>query len=225
MGSVGTILQADNKTRVARAEYRSAKAKTENTNRLEVGKSELANFMRSANNKAKATAASKEYNFQMDQLSEELRAQTGAGMNSQLQLATARGALAAQSGYVGVGGSSVDLMDSMVRLQNEMDEESRQNATNLLASRGAQKTAQIMSNSYGNMDMAQNFGSFDFSQYIEPKPMGARFGKLVAVAVATYFGGPMAGEAVADSGLQASSLASVSGMGPTRRTVVGQRSA
>lgn len=198
MGSVNTILQANNKTRVAQAEYRQAAANSQNTNRAQVAKSNLSNFMRTFTNNARAKAAGKEYNFQMDQLSEELRAQSGAGLNVQMQLSQARGALAAQAGTVGVGGSSADLMDSLIRLQSEMDEEARQNAMELTASRAGQQTAQIMSNAYGQMDLSQSFGQFDFQQHIEPKRMKGRFGKLVAVAVASYFGGPMAGEAVAD---------------------------
>lgn len=173
-------------------------ANTQNRNKLEVAKGNFANAMRSLNNREKVNAASKEYNFQMEQLSEELRSSMTGGFNSQIQLAVARGALAAQAGYVGVGGSSVDLMDTMVRLQGEMDLEAQQNATSLLASRGAQRTAQIMSNAYGSMDLSRSFGNFDYQEFIEPQHMKRRFGKLVGVAVATYFGGPQAGEAVAD---------------------------
>jgi len=198
MGGVNTILQANNKTHVARAEWRAAVANTANKNRVESSKSNLANFMRTFANQTRVEAASKEFNFQMDQLSEEVRNAQGASLNSQLQLATARGALSAQAGMVGVGGSSVDLMDTMVRLQEEMDVETKDNAAKLLASRGASKTAQIMSNAYGSIDLTQTFGQYDFQEYIEPQRMKRRLGKLIGVAVATYFGGPQAGEAMAD---------------------------
>lgn len=198
MGSVNTILQANNTTRIARANWRAATAQSKNTNALEVAKGNFSEYMRTLNNQAKVNAASKEYNFQMEQLSEELRAKQGAGLNTQVQLAAARGALAAQSGFVGVGGSSADLMDTMVRLQSEMDQETQQNAIQLMASRGASQTAQIMSNAYKGMDISRTFGQFDYQEHIEPKRMKRRLGKLIGVAVATYFGGPQAGEAVAD---------------------------
>ncbi|AMW36100.1 internal virion protein [Xanthomonas phage XAJ24] len=198
MGSVNTILQANNTTRVARAQYRQAVAQTDNTNRLEVAKGGFADFMRSLKNNAQLDAASKEYNSNMEALSEELRARQGAGLNSQLQLASARGSLQAQAGAVGVGGSSADLMDTMVGLQAEMDQQTQKNAVELLASRGAAQTAQVMSRAWNGMDMSRTFGQFDYSQHIEPQAMKRRLGKLVGVAVATYFGGPMAGEAVAD---------------------------
>ena len=199
MGSVNTILQADNTTRVARAQYRNAKAGTENHNKLQVAEGNFSNFMRSLNNQIKVNGASKEYNFQMEQLSEQLRSQQTATLNSQGQLAAARGALAAQGGAVGVGGSSADLMDTMVRLQSEMDQEAQANALALMASRGGKQAAQIMSNAVKGMDMSRTFGSFDYQQHIEPKPMSNRYAKLVGVAVATFYGGPQAGEAAASA--------------------------
>lgn len=197
MGNISSILQSGNQTRVAKAQYRAKVASTANTNKLAAAESSFGNFMRTLGNKARVNAAAKEYNFAMDQLAEEIRAASGANFNSQLSLANARGALAAQAGYVGVGGSSVDLMDTMVRLQGEMDVEAKDNAVKLLASRGQKQAAQIVSNAYSAMDMRQAIGNFDFSQYVEPKAMKNRFLALVGAGVATYFGGPLAGDAVA----------------------------
>lgn len=198
MGGFSTVMNANNVTRVARAQHRASVANTANTNKLEASKSSFGDFMRTFRNKAVVTAASKEYNFQMEQLSEELRTSGNASINTQVQLAVARGALAAQAGYVGVGGSSADLMDTMVGLQAEMDLEAQDNARALLASRGASRTATVMSNAYGGMDMSRTFGNFDFRQYVEPVAMKNRFGAIVGSAVATYFGGPSAGAAVLD---------------------------
>lgn len=198
MSGLNTILQANNTTRVARAKYRQAKAATESHNKLQVAEGNFSNFMRSLNNQIKVNGASKEYNFQMEQLSEQLRSQQAATFNSQGQLAAARGALTAQAGAVGVGGSSADLMDTMVRLQSEMDQEAQANALSLMASRGGQQTAQIMANAVKGMDLSRTFGTFDYQQHIEPVAMKRRLGKLVGVAVASYFLGPQGGEMVAD---------------------------
>lgn len=199
MGSLNTLLQADNKTRVAKAEYRAAKQQTQDHNRRQSAESNLSNFMRAYANRAKATASGKEFNHQLDILSEELRNMDGGTLNAQMQLSSAVGALAAQSGYAGVGGSSVDLLDSMVGLQHEMDVEAQRNARDLVASRAGAQTAQIMANAYGSMDLSMTFGNYDFQQHIEPKEMKNRWLKIAGVAVATYFGGPMAGEAAASA--------------------------
>ena len=199
MGSLGTLLQADNKTRVAKAEYRAAKQRTEDHNRLQSAESNLSNFMRAYSNRAKATASGKEFNHRLDILSEELRNMDGGSLNAQMQLSSAVGALAAQSGYAGVGGSSVDLLDSLVGLQHEMDVEAQQNARDLVASRAGAQSAQIMANAYGSMDLSMTFGNYDFQQYIEPKEMKNRWLKIVGVAAATFYGGPMAGQAASDA--------------------------
>lgn len=199
MGSINTILQSNNTTRIARAQYRSNVARRDNTNKLEVAKGNFSEYMRSLRNKAQVDAASKEYNWKMGQLSEELRAAQGSNFNTQVQEAAMRGSLTAQAGAVGVGGSSVDLMDTMVRLQSEMDQETQDNAMKLMASRGAEQVGQLIVNAYKGMDMSRTFGQFDYSEFIEPKPMKRRFAALVGTAVATYFGGPMAGEAVASA--------------------------
>lgn len=198
MGGVFDILNAPAKTRVAKAEYKANVQRTANTNKRESAQANFSNFMRSLSNKAQLEAASKEYNFQVEELAGAIRQATGGNFNSQLQLESARGALTAQSGFVGVGGSSVDLMDTMVRLQEEMDVEMKDNATKLLAERGQEKAAQIMSNAIGQMDMTQTFGNYDYRQFVAPQPMKARLAKLAGVAVATYFGGPAAGAAAAD---------------------------
>lgn len=197
MGNTSTLFQSGNTYRIAKATYRAQVAATTNQNKLEAAKVGFSDWARTFSNNARVKAASKEYNFQMGQLSEELRASMGSSFNTQVQLSAARGALTAQAGYVGVGGGSADLMDSMVRLQSEMDLETQHNARTLLASRGAKQTAQIMANAYKGMDLSRTFGNFDYTQHIAPKPLKHKFAKLVGVAVATYFGGPMAGEAVA----------------------------
>lgn len=188
MGGINTVLQSNNTTRVARANYRRAKANTDNTNRSQMAESSFSDFMRSLKNNAQLEGASKEYNFQMEQLSEELRAKGASNLNTQLQLSTARGALSAQAGAVGVGGSSSDLMDTMVRLQAELDQETQDNALKLMASRGGQQSAQVMANAAKGMDLSRTFGQFDYSQYIEPVAMKRRFGKAVGLGFAYFFG-------------------------------------
>lgn len=199
MGGVTDIINAPAKHRIAKAEYAANVRRTANTNKRESTQANFSNFMRSLSNKAQLQAASKEYNFQVGELASSIRQATGGNFNSQLQLESARGALTAQSGFVGVGGTSVDLMDTMVRLQEEMDVEVKDNATRLMAERGQEKAAQIMSNAIGQMDMTQTFGNYDYRQYIEPVAMKKRLGKLIGVAVATYFGGPAMGQAAADA--------------------------
>lgn len=201
MGSLTAILQSGNTTRIAKANYRQQVADTANTNKLEVQKGNFSVFMRSLNNKAKLNAAQREYNYQVGTLDEELRGAETGNINSSLQLATAQGALRAQAGAVGVGGSTVDLMDTLTRLQSATTKQQQDNAVSLLASKGAKSTASIISGALGNLDMSRTFGQFDYRSYIQPKGLRHKALTLVGIAAATYFGGPQAGEAAADGAM------------------------
>jgi hypothetical protein len=201
MGSLTAILQSGNTTRIAKANYRAQVADTANTNKLEGAKVGFAGFMRGLNNKAKLDAASREYNYQVGALDEELRGASTQSINSSLQLATAQGALRAQAGAVGVGGNTVDLMDTLTRLQTDANNEQQNNAINLMASKGAKSTASIISGALGNLDMTRTFGQFDYRSYIQPKDLKHKALTLVGIAAATYFGGPQAGEAAADGAM------------------------
>lgn len=198
MGSVGTILQAPNMHRIARAQYEQAVAEQKANNMREKATTTLAEFSRTLGNQMRLEAAGKEYNAATERLSHELE-QSGKGrVNAQLQTAEARGALQAQAGVYGVGGSSIELMDTLISLQNETKLEEQSRAVELMASQGKKQTATILTNAQNSIDLQQTIGSFDYQKFVAPKPMKRRLGKLIGVAVATFFGGPMAGEAVAD---------------------------
>lgn len=199
MGSgVNTILQANNITAVARANYRAATQTQEANNKKEAARVTLAEFSRTLGNQMKMEAAGKEYNYAMDQLAHELEQSGKQKLNNQLQHAEATGALAAQAGSFGVGGSSVELMDTLMDLKAATQEETRSRAVMLMASKGKVQTAQVLTNASNSFDLSQTIGNYDYQRFVEPQRMKRRLGKLIGVAVATYFGGPQAGEAVAD---------------------------
>lgn len=197
-GSVGTILQANNITHVAKAEYRQKVQVTAANNRLSAARTTLSEFARTLGNQMRMEAAGKEYNYAQSQLSHELEQSGKANLNAQLQNAEAQGALQAQAGAAGVGGASVELMDTLMDLRQATKAEQLRRGVELMAANGKRQTAQIVLNAQSSMDLQQSIGQFDYSQYIEPVRMKRRLGKLIGVAVATYFGGPQAGEAAAD---------------------------
>ncbi len=198
MGNVGTIINAGNQHRVAMAEWERATQTQRSGNKRRAAETTLAEFSRSLRNQVQMENAGKEFNRKVESLAHELEQTGKARINTQLQYAEAEGALAAQAGMVGVGGSSVELMDSLVDLKraSQLDEQMR--ARELLASRGQAEAAQMVSNAAGAIDLQQTLGSFDYAVHMQPQRMKRRLGKLIGVAVATYFGGPQAGEAVAD---------------------------
>lgn len=198
MGSVGTIIQANNITRVAKARYQQQVQETSANNRREAARVTLAEFSRTLGNQMRLDAAGKEYNYAMSQLSHELEQSGKARLNNQLQHAEAQGALTAQASAFGVGGASVELMDQLIDLREATKAEQINRGVELMAANGKRQTAQIIVNATNGQDISRTFGNFDYSRYIEPERMKRRLGKLIGVAVATYFGGPQAGEAMAD---------------------------
>lgn len=198
MGSVNTILQANNITRIKKAEYDAAVMTQKSSNKLEAAKQTLSDFSRSLANANRMEAAGKEYNEAVNTVAETLEARGVGRINSSLAAADKLGALAAGAAFSGVGGSSVQLLDDTVRLQRNVEQQLQDTETARIASAGARSAAQVIDNAASSSDMSRTFGNFNYTRYIEPKRMKRRLGKLIGVAVASYFGGPQAGEAVAD---------------------------
>lgn len=199
MGSVNTILQANNIHRIAEAEYDANVMLSRSRNELEVAKVGLAEFSRSLSNVHKIEAAGKEYNEAVSQLAATTEARGMGRINASLAAAERTGALMAQAGALGVGGTSVDLLNKTVELQRNIQQDMQEAATSRLASSSARGAATIMDNAHNAMDLQRTFGNFDYTVHIAPKKMKNRIGSLIGVAAATYFGGPQAGEAVADA--------------------------
>ena len=199
MGSVNTILQANNITRIKKAEYDAAKMTQESSNKLEVAKQTLSDFSRALANANRMEAAGKEYNEAVNSVAQTLESRSTGRINSSLAAADKLGALAAGAAFQGIGGSSVEMLDATVKLQRNIEQQLQDISTDRLASAGARSAAQVIDNAASQTDLSRTFGNFNYTRYIEPKAMKRRLGKLIGVAAATYFGGPMGGEAAADA--------------------------
>jgi len=197
-GSLGTILQANNITRVARAKYQSAVATQAANNKLKKAQGDLANWSRSLSNRRRVEAAELEFNRGAEQLSNETRQAGKQTTGNSLQAAEQRGALLARAAMTGVGGSTVEAMENLIGLQAATTQEEIDQAVDNMQYSAKQNLTTAMMNTYMTQDFSQTMMDFDFTQHIEPQAMKRRLGKLVGVAVATFYGGPMAGEAVAD---------------------------
>lgn len=198
MGSVNTILQANNITRMKRAEYEAAVMTQESSNKLEVAKQTLSDFSRALANANRMEAAGKEYNEAVNSVAQTLESRSTGRINSSLAAADKLGALAAGAAFQGIGGSSVEMLDATVKLQRNIEQQLQDVSTDRLASAGARSAAQVIDNAASQTDLSRTFGNFNYTRYIEPKAMKRRLGKLIGVAAATYFGGAQGGEAMAD---------------------------
>lgn len=198
MSSLGTILQANNIQRVAEANYEASRDTRIANNKLAAAKGNLANWSRSLGNRRRVQAAEREFNRSIEALVHETKQAGKQVSNMSLQYAEQMGALQAQAAFNGVGGSTVEMMENLVSLQMASSEEEVKQQVEMMSVYGKENAGQIMADSYNSADFSQAIMEFDFAKDIAPKKMKRRLGKLIGVAVATYFGGPMAGEAVAD---------------------------
>lgn len=199
MGSVTTILQANNITRMDQATYDANVWTQKANNKKEAANITLADFSRSLGNTLRVEGAGREFNEAVSNLASSLESRTMGKLNSSLAAAERTGALLAQAGAQGVGGTSVDLLSDTIKLQRNIEQDLQQQTTDRMASQGGRANAQIMDNALSQTDLQRQFGSFDYTVYIAPKAMKRRLGKLIGVAAATWFGGPQAGEAAADA--------------------------
>lgn len=199
MGQVYEIINSPNVYRTQKAEYEGNKKIQQARNTKEAALAMLKNFQVSETNNRKMAAAGKEYNDQVVNLGKGLNSTIGTKLNFQLAASNLQGQMAAQAGAAGVGGSAVDLMDQLTNLQTDVQLQATSDERNSLSIFGSRSNAQIIDNAIMAMDNSQHFGNFDYSQQVTPKPLKNRWGAVIGVAVATYFGGPEAGKAAADT--------------------------
>lgn len=197
MGSLGTILQADNMYTVDKARYEAAKEVQTATNRREAATASLADFSRSLGNTLRVEAAGKEFNEAVSSLAGALESRTTGRINSSLAAAERIGALNAEASAMGVGGSSIDLLTDTIKLQRNIEQDLQRQATARMATSGGRSNAAIMDNGYTSIDLTQRFGNFDHTRHVAPVKMKNRLATLIGAGVATFFLGPDAGQAVA----------------------------
>lgn len=198
MGSIFEIMNSPNTYRVQKAEHYYRTTTQSASNVKQAAQANLANFTRTIGNSRRLEAAGKEYNAQVANLAKALDVSINTDMNLVMAAAQTQGSLMAQAAAAGVGGSSVDLLDHTTQLQTEMQREYNESERDSLAIFGTRANTDIMDNAWQQIDMSQTFGNYDRSVHIAPKKLKNRWGAMIAVGVATYFGGPQAGQATAD---------------------------
>ncbi len=203
MGSVYEIGMSPYTHRVDMANYNA-------DNRIRIGKNTkeaalvaLKEYQRTEGNRRRVTAAGKEYNMHVSNLAKALEASSTTSMNYQMAAANLQGQLATQAAAAGVGGTAVDLISAATDLQRDIQLEATERERNSLSVFGSQQGADIMDNALQQLDLSQTFGNYDHTFNIEPTKLKNRWGAMIGIAVASYFGGPQAGQGAADATMAA----------------------
>ena len=197
--ALGTIMQSGNITRVAKAKYEQSRETRVASNKLKASQGTLADWSRSLGNRRKMQAAEANYNRGMESLVHEIGQGTKAIANVGLQRAAEVGALNAQAAFSGVGGSSVELMETLTSLQMATTESEQQKSLENMAFYGKYDAASVIRDAAMSYDMGRTIQGFDYGWESEPKDISKKWLKVVGVAAATIFGGPMAGQAAAET--------------------------
>lgn len=201
MGQVFEIINSPNVHRVRRAQYQANKKLRAANNTREAAFTALQEFSRTLGNQMMMEGAGKEYNAAVADLGAALDARTLGKANIAMRAAEMQGALAAQAGALGVGGSSVELLEKTTELQKEMEQSQFDEETKRYSFRQSGANANILDKAINSIDSSQYFANLDHTIDVSPKPLKNRWGAVIGVAVATYFGGPEAGKAAADTTL------------------------
>lgn len=199
MGSAVQMLNSGNTYRVAEANY-NFNVKTQQANNANAAaQAALGNFQITEGNRRKMESAGVAYNDAMENINKALSKASANDLNIQLQAANTQGQLRAQAAAAGVGGSSVEALNSLLELQKNTALQANGDDKKSIAINGGKSAGQIIDNTVASFDNSQKFGSFDFTTYQKPVKQKNMLGALATATVATVYGGPMAGQAVLDT--------------------------
>lgn len=199
MGAVFDIFNSPNTFRMDHAKWAGDKQMREARNQKEVAFAALKNFQTSEASKRRVEAAGKEYNRNVNMLTKGLQQTVATGMNVQMAAAQSLGSLEAQAAALGVGGSSMDLLSDLTKMQRNVQLEANEQERKSLSVFGMEDAVDGLDGAWQAIDNSIHFANLDYSTQIEPSKLKNRWGAMIGIAVATYFGGPQAGEAAANT--------------------------
>lgn len=198
MGSALSLLTADSQHKIAQSKIDAQRTLIASNNEKEAATTSLARFNQSLANQRKLQAGGANYNAATINLAAKADANTTGNFQQKIADAEALGTAVVSAAAAGVGGSSVDTYQRTMQLRQSINEESRKRAQDAAQVNGAESRAAIIADTVAQLDNTQYAANIDYTQLIDHREQKNVFGAFVAAAVATYFGGPQAGQAVLD---------------------------
>jgi len=193
-----SIINSGNDYRTRNAEYYATLKTNVSGNKKEAAEVSLENFSTSLGNQRRMEAAGEQYNDTVDQLASQLESRTTLNLNTALGAAQTLGAIQADSGAAGVGGSSIELLSHTTELQRNITQQETTNTTQQAAKSGQMGAVENLARGLGSNDLTEAIGNFNYTNPIKPMKMQNKWLKVIGVAIATFFGGPQGGQAAAD---------------------------
>lgn len=202
------IDKAQHKVQKAEVERKRTLQKAENE--ASAKNSDLRRKMQAIQNEAVLRAAGKQFNAITANMVDASDTASRSTFLNRLGDMQAMGAAVAEAAAAGIGGSTVDGHNRTTRLQRAIREEQADRLLQQGQIRTLDQRNAVMENAVNSMDRTLHMADIDLTEYKDPvRAKGMNFGQLALTAVATYFGGPMAGQATAsafDSALSADAM-------------------
>lgn len=199
MGSIASILTSGAEHSIAQAKIDNARKTQASGNLRSAAESSLARFTQSLSNSRQMKAAGEQVNAQTQNIARMTDQAVAGSAFQRLEAASALGEATAMAAAAGVGGSSIDTYKATMQLreainQDAADQEIKANNINMSANKGAILEDAVASQNNNNIQT-----QLDYTEYVDHVKLKNKVGALVAVGVATYFGGAKAGMATADT--------------------------
>lgn len=190
------IDKAQHKVQKAEVERKRALQKTGNETSAKM--SDLRRQMQNVQNAQIMDAAGKQFNAITANMVDATDRHARGTMLDKLQTAQAMGAAVAEAAAAGIGGSTVEGHNRTTKLQQAIRLEQAERTLDQSLIRTADQRGDVMINAVSSLDRTVHLADLDTTIYRDPvAKQGMNFGQMALTAVATYFGGPMAGAATA----------------------------
>lgn len=199
MGSMVELLMSGTEHRVKQAEIEGNRKKQDAFNEREAASASLARFSQSISNERKLRAAGAAINAQGQNIANAMDAATTGTFGQRLAAAEELGAASVGAAAAGVGGGSVDAYRRTLMLNQAIQEEAQASALKADTFNAELARGDIINNAVADLNNDSYFGNFDYTIYQDHLKTKNVLGAMVAVGVASYFGGPQAGMATSDA--------------------------
>lgn len=195
---MGQLLYGDAIHIREQAKIEAARVTQKSGNERRGAESELQRFSASLANQRRMDAAGKNVTNITENISRNMDAASFGTFMGRVAAAEELGAHVAMASAAGVGGSSVEVYNSTLRLNAAMQEEQNARAVNSDNINASRQRGDMIVDAVAGLDNSIYSASLDFNEYVDHKKQGT-FSKLMTLGLAagaTYFGGPQAGMAV-----------------------------
>lgn len=198
MGSALELLTSKTTHKVEQAKIDGKRMMQKGQNELAAATTSLANFQQSLGNKKKMDAAGKSFNAQQQNLQSMLDQAATGTFQQRMQTAAEAGSAMVAASAAGVGGSSVELYRRTLALNSAINEQASTAAVDKGVIYAKDEMSSTIADTLTSLNNETFNTSLDYSTVIDHVEQKNVVGSFIAAGVATYFGGPQAGQAVLD---------------------------